>query len=412
MTTGLEGPRRQPLAGLLVIDLTEWVAGPSCTKLLADYGARVVKVERPGGDPARRMGPFPDDRQDPERSGLFLHLNTNKESVVIDVAQAPGAALVRSMASHADVLVESAAPGALASFGLAPADLIAENPELVVTSLTPFGQTGPYCDWEMTDIVAFAMGGMSVSGTADREPVKLIGNAVLMQSGATACVATLGALYFAQERGLGQHVDVATFETQNGSLDRRRYYLLSYEYSGTIAQRSAVVGAGRPATGGRFECADGMMVTTGRIWPDHVGRMVSVVGDPELTERWEAEGLELLVTDPELVNRALARWAVERPARAAMREAQASGWPVVVVNDPQLLLEDDHLRARGFWVTVAHPIAGTLPYPGPPWRLDGGGWSIRRAAPVLGQDTDSVLRELAARTDADIAALRAQGVIM
>jgi crotonobetainyl-CoA:carnitine CoA-transferase CaiB-like acyl-CoA transferase len=118
------------------------------------------------------------------------------------------------------------------------------------------------------------------------------------------------------------------------------------------------------------------------------------------------------VTDPELVNRALARWAVERPARAAMREAQASGWPVVVVNDPQLLLEDDHLRARGFWVTVAHPIAGTLPYPGPPWRLDGGGWSIRRAAPVLGQDTDSVLRELAARTDADIAALRAQGVIM
>src|SRR5690606_38508507 len=131
-----------------------------------------------------------------------------------------------------------------------------------------------------TEIVAFAMGGMSASGVIDREPVKLAGNAVLMQSGATACVATLGALFHAVERGVGQHVDVATFETQNGSLDRRRYYLLSYEYSGSVVQRAHVVGAGRPAAGGRFECADGRMVTTGRIWPDHVGRMVQVLGAP------------------------------------------------------------------------------------------------------------------------------------
>jgi crotonobetainyl-CoA:carnitine CoA-transferase CaiB-like acyl-CoA transferase len=323
----VDGDAPQPLSGLVVVDLTEWIAGPNCTKLLADFGARVIKVERPGGDPARAMGPFPGDVADREQSGMFLHLNTNKESIVIDLSKPEGAELVAALAARADVVAESFRPGTMAGCGLDAAALIEARPGLVVTSVTPFGQTGPYRDWEMTEIVAFAMGGMSASGTADREPVKLIGNAVLMQSGATACAATLGAVFHAQERGVGQQVDVATFETQNGTLDRRRYYLLSYEYSGTVAERVAVVGAGRPAVGGRFECADGKLITTGRLWPDHVGRMVNVLGDPELTARWAAVGLEVMEEQPERVNRLLAGWAAGRPARVAMREAQQAGWP-------------------------------------------------------------------------------------
>lgn len=394
-----------------MVDLTEWVAGPNCTKLLADFGARVIKVERPGGDPARRMGPFPGDTPEPECSGLFLHLNTNKESVVIDPARPEGADIVRRLTRRADVVVESFRPGTLASWGLDPVDLIADNPDLVVTSVTPFGQTGPCRHWEMTDIVAFAMGGMSASGVVGREPVKLAGNAVLMQSGATACVATLGALFHAQERGEGQHVDVAIFETQNGSLDRRRYYLLSYQYSATVAQRATVVGAGRPAAGGRFECADGRWVTTGRIWPDHVGRMVAVLGDDELARLWESAGPSVMSDHAELVNRLIAAWAAARPARVAMREAQAAGWPVVVVNDPLLLLEDDHLRARGFWVTASHPAAGELVYTGPPWRIDGGGWALRATAPTLGQHTDALLTELAGLGPDRVATLREAGVV-
>jgi crotonobetainyl-CoA:carnitine CoA-transferase CaiB-like acyl-CoA transferase len=411
MATPVPAEDPQPLAGLLVVDLSEWVAGPNCTKLLADFGARVVKVERPGGDPARRLGPFPGDVPEPEASGLFLHLNTNKESIVVDPSRPDGVEIVRELASRADVLVESFRPGTLASWGIAPADLIARNPRLVVTSVTPFGQTGPYRSWEMTEIVAFAMGGMNVSGLADREPVKMIGNVVLMQSGATACVATLGALFCAQERGMGQHVDVATFETQNGSLDRRRYYLLSYEYSGTIAQRAAAVGAGRPAAGGRFECADGKLVTTGRIWPDHVGRMVHVLGEAHLTALWESHGVEVMSEYPELVNGHLARWAATRPSRDAMREAQAAGWPVVVVNDPLLLLDDDHLRARGFWVTAPHPVAGSLTHAGAPWRLDGGGWALHRTAPTLGQDTDEILEHLLGIRSDRVAELRRAGVV-
>jgi crotonobetainyl-CoA:carnitine CoA-transferase CaiB-like acyl-CoA transferase len=401
----------QPLTGLLVVDFTEGVAGPNCAKLLADFGARVVKIERPGGDPARTMGPFPADVADPEKSGMFLHLNTNKESVVIDVSTPEGAGIARTIASRADVVVESSRPGTMATLGLGADDLIAVNPRLVFTSVTPFGQTGPYRDWEMTEIVAFAMGGMSASGSAAREPVKLAGNVVLMQSGATACVATLGALFYAEESGEGQHVDVATFETQNGTLDRRRYYLLSYEYSGTTGERTAVVGAGRPGAGGRFECADGQMVTTGRIWPDHVGRMVGVLGDPGLARLWDELGLDVMSEHPDLINRLVAGWAAARQSRTAMREAQGAGWPVVVVNDPRLLLSDDHLLARGFWVTADHPAAGPLPYTGAPWTLDGAGWAIRRTAPLLGQDTDAVLAELAGLGEDEIHRLRASGVV-
>jgi crotonobetainyl-CoA:carnitine CoA-transferase CaiB-like acyl-CoA transferase len=401
----------QPLAGLLVLDFSEGVAGPHCSKLLADFGARVIKLEPPGGDQARRMGPFPRDEPHDESGGLFLHLNTNKESVVLDLRRSEGVEVARTLIARADVIVESSRPGWFASIGLAPAQLIAHKPSLVVTSITAFGQTGPYRDWEMTEIVAFAMGGMSASGLADREPVKLVANVVLMQSGATACAATLAGVFHAQERGVGQHVDVATFETQNGSLDRRRYYLLSYAYSGTVAQRSNTVGSGRAAAGGRFECADGRLVTTGRIWPSHVVRMIGVLDDHDLTARWRALGLSLMADEALLVNQSIARWAAARPARTAMREAQAAGWPVVEVNDPLALLADEHLLARGFWVTASHPIAGDLSYPGAPWRIDDGGWALHRTAPTLGQDTDRVLIELAGLDHETVDELRVKGVI-
>jgi crotonobetainyl-CoA:carnitine CoA-transferase CaiB-like acyl-CoA transferase len=389
-------PPDSPMAGVVVIDLATTIAGSYCSKLLADFGARVIKIEAPEGDPLRRFGPFPDTEANPESSGTFLHLNTNKESVVLDLATADGVAKLRTLIRAADIVVETARPGRLAALGLAPADLLADQAALVVASVTAFGQSGPYAGYQMSEIVAFAMGGpMNSSGVPGREPVKLAGNVVQMQSGATALVATLGAYYHALETGEGQHVDVATFETQNGSLDRRRYYLLSYEYSGYVTERSASVGAARVAAGGRFETADGALISTGRVWPTHIGRMVQVLADASVADLWEKKGEALMTEDVDAVNVAIARWAMSRPARGAMRDAQAAGWPVVVVNNPFTLLTDDHLMARGFWVTAPHPVAGVLPYCGPPWRVAGGGWHLRRTAPTLGQDTARVLAELA-----------------
>jgi crotonobetainyl-CoA:carnitine CoA-transferase CaiB-like acyl-CoA transferase len=401
-----------PLHGIRVIDLSEGVAGPFCAKLLADYGADVIKVERPGGDPARRMGPLPCGKGSSDVGGVFLHVNTNKLGVVVDIDLAAGADVVRDLVASAHVLIESGAPGALADRGLDPAALIEAHPDLVVTSVTPFGQTGPYRHYQMTEIVAFAMGGpMNASGNPDREPVKLAGNAVQMQSGATATTATLGALYHALERGAGQHVDVATYETQNGSLDRRRYYLLSYEYSGRTTRRANVVGAGGVIAGGRFEAADGRLVTTGRIWPTHVSRMVHVLGDEKLTALFAEKGDAVLGEDGEFLNGVIAQWAAVRPARAAMREAQAVGWPVVVVNDPATLVDDDHLVARGFWVTAPADGRPGVPYCGAPWRIDDGGWALRCTAPRLGQHTDYVLARVAGYPPDRIAVLRDSRVV-
>jgi crotonobetainyl-CoA:carnitine CoA-transferase CaiB-like acyl-CoA transferase len=401
-----------PLQGIRVLDLSEGIAGPFCTKVLADYGAEVIKVERPGGDAARTMGPFPPNTRAPDAGGLFLHLNTNKLGVVIDIDRPAGADVMRDLIGVAQVIVESRPPGALAERGLDPAALIVARPDLVVTSVTPFGQTGPYRHYQMTEIVAYAMGGpMNASGNPDREPVKLAGNAVLMQSGATAATATLGALYHTLETGVGQHIDVATFETQNGSLDRRRYYLLSYEYSGQTTQRATAVGSGGVIAGGRFAAADGRLVTTGRIWPTHVGRMVAVLGDDELAKLYADKGAAILGEDGETVNAAIARWASARAARVAMREAQAAGWPVVVVNDPATLVADEHLVARGFWVTAPADGRPPVPYCGAPWRINGGGWALRRTAPRLGEHTDEVLARVAGYAPERIDALRHEGVI-
>jgi len=401
-------PALQPLTGLTVIDLSEGIAGPYCTKLLADFGARVIKVERPGGDVARRWGPFPTGDANPEASGTFLHLNTNKHGIVVDWLRPEGARIVRDLACSADVLVDACRPGMLAEAGLGVGRLLAETPRLVVCSITGFGQSGPYCDYEMTEIVAFAMGGpMNASGIPDREPVKLVGNVVQAHAGANACAAILAAAYHAGRTGVGQHLDVAVFETQNGSLDRRRYYNLAYQYSSTVTLRQATVGLARPAPGGRFLAHDGRWVTTGRIWPDHVERMGKILGlrlDASiLSEQGDAARAE--------VNAAIAAWVAERDSRQAMRDAQAQGWPVVVVNDPLSLLDDDHLVARNYWRRAGHPVAGDLPYCGPPWRTQGSGWVLRRTAPTLGQDTDRILREDAGCRASDIAALRRLGVV-
>jgi crotonobetainyl-CoA:carnitine CoA-transferase CaiB-like acyl-CoA transferase len=402
---GRPGPG--PVSGLTVIDLSEGIAGPFCTKLLADFGARVVKVELPDGDPSRRWGPYRGGGVDPEASGTFLHLNTNKDGVVVDWRQPAGAGVIRDLLASADVMVETSRPGALDDVGLGAEALRRDFPGLVVTSLTAFGQTGPYCDYDLTEIVAFAMGGpMNASGTVDREPVKLIGNVVQMHAGANACAATLGAVFHARRTGRGQQVDVAVFETQNGSLDRRRYYHLSYQYSSTVTVRQAVVGLARPAPGGRFLAGDGRWITAGRVWPDHLVRMVAVLRDP-VVDKLFAEGGAAAVNDaPEEVNTAIAAWAGARESRQAMREAQAQGWPVVVVNDPLSLLHDDHLVKRGFWVESDHPVAGRLPYCGPPWRMADGGWALSRTAPLLGQDTDRVLSEMAGYDAGYIAELR------
>ena len=248
------------LSDLRVLDFTHYIAGPYATKLLADHGADVLKVERVGdGDGARRIGPFPGDVPHPEKSGMFLHLNTNKRSFTLNLNSRRAQSIVKQLVEDVDVVVESFRPGQMAKFGLDYDTLRTVNPQLVMTSISNFGQTGPYRDFRTSDLIIYGMGGeMYSTGLEDREPLKLGENVVLYQAGAIAATATMGAVF----SDGSQHVDVSLMETQVGSIDRRMSMLLAYQYNGEISRRSATATAGGYPNG-VFICLDGYVQIAG-----------------------------------------------------------------------------------------------------------------------------------------------------
>ena len=187
----------QALSGMKVLDLSNYITGPVCTKRLADYGADVIKIEHPTtGDGARKVGPFFHDEPHLEKSGLFLYLNTNKRGITLDIETQQGKALFRELVEQADVVVENSTPGTMDDLGLSYEDLIKVNPRLVMTSITPFGQVGPYRKYEITELMAFGMGGpMYHRGARDREPLKYGATPSLYHAGAVAAMVTAVAYY-------------------------------------------------------------------------------------------------------------------------------------------------------------------------------------------------------------------------
>jgi len=223
------------LSDLRIIDLSQGVAGPYCTKLLADYGAEVIKIEPPAGDVSRRLGPFPGDLPDPEKSGLFLHLNTNKKSVTLDVSTTSGAVVLKKLLARADALVESYAPGRTEEWGIGYEQLKGDFPQLVYASITSFGQTGPYRDYRANSLVAMAMSSiMYNTGEPDREPLVTGTEPADYFAGLQAFVGVLAALAYRQSEGTGQHIDVSLVESMAAADE---YNAAMYAYSGAIRRR-------------------------------------------------------------------------------------------------------------------------------------------------------------------------------
>ncbi len=382
------------LSDVKVLDFTHMIAGPYCTKLMADYGADVIKVERPdGGDGTRRLGPFPGDEPHHERSGLFLHLNTNKRGVSLDLKTSDGNRIARRMAADTDVVVESFRPGVMASLGLDYATLSADNPALVYTSISNFGQTGPYRDFNASEIVLYGMGGeMYSSGLEDREPIKLGGTMVQYQAGAAAAVATMGALFAAQASGQGQHVDVSIMETQVGSIDRRMSTLIAYQYTGEISKRIPFGVMGYPI--GVYPCADGYVELTGGIV--YFDRVIEMLGRPAMFDdpKWHAPEAQ---TDPDLreeFDEFFIPWCLERTKYeiwCAAQDARVLSGPINTMED---LAGDPNFNERGAFAEFDHPSAGRLAYPGRPFVMERTPWAARMAAPLLGQHNADVFGEL------------------
>ena len=398
------------LSHVRVLDFTTQVAGPYCTKLLADYGADVIKVERPGtGDASRSMGPFPGDVPHPEKSGLFLHLNTNKRSITLDLTTRAGQKIARELCETADLVVESFRPGVMDRFGLGFEALQALNPRLVMTSISNFGQTGPYRDYKSSDILVYAMGGeMNSTGLEDREPVKLGVNVVLYQAGSVAAVGSAGALFLSQDDGPGQQVDVSIMETQTGSIDRRMSALIAYQYTGETSERVPLGASGYPM--GVYPCEDGYLEVTGGL--TYFSRVVQALGNPsELLEpRWYTPESQ---TDPELKSEFethFLSWTLERTKTEAWHAAQEAGVLSAPLNTMEDLANDQHFNERGAFAQIDHPAAGRLKYPGRPFIMSETPWEVRRPAPLLGQHNREILQELGYSPE-DPVRLRAQGVI-
>ncbi|MDP6576295.1 MAG: CoA transferase [Dehalococcoidales bacterium] len=400
----------QALAGMKVLDLTHYIAGPFCTKILADYGADVTKVERLGkGDGARQVGPFPGDIPDPEKSGLFLYLNTNKKGITLNLKTKTGIEILKKLVRESDVLVENFSPRVMPSLGLDYQTLKKINPQLVMTSISNFGQTGPYRDWKATEITLFALcGHMNIMGDPDREPLKYALNAYQYFAGETASLVTIAAAMRSLTTGDAEYIDISILETMVGDVNNRIYY---YDYSGEKGTRTTAMNYAVYLYGG-FPARDGYVCIQGGVHGEKsMPRLFTMIGKPELKDdpRFSTRENRLKHTDE--FNALLYPWLIDQTKQEIFDEAAKARYPVAPVYNTEELLNNPHYREREFFVDIEHPRAGKLTYPGAPFKMSGGGYAIRRPAPLLGQHNKEVYCGLLGYSEYDLSTLRSSGVI-
>lgn len=384
------------------------VAAPYCAKLLGDLGAEVVKLERPsGGDPSRWRGPFPGGDPDPERSALFLYLNTSKRSVRVDLETEPGRQAFASLAARVDVLIEDRPPGALRALGLGYEALSRRNPRLIVTSLTPFGQTGPNCQHRSHHLNLYHSAGhaspFAAIGADDRAPARAGGFLGEYDAGLTAALGTLAAVRGRDQTGRGQHIDVSKQEAM---------MCLERVTIGRFAnERDPFSGSGGP--GGLSRAKDGWVMLT-VLEPHQWEGLLRLMDHPAWSQ---ADWCQTPAGRREHMGEIEARkneWASTRTREEIYHAAQAEGTPAAPVRDVAEVLDWEQMRSRGFFREMDHPRAGKLRLPTAPYRFSRTAW-VGTRAPLLGEHDAAVLGGLAstpappAETPAPTAAISGAG---
>ncbi len=388
-----------PLSNLRVIECGNLVSAAYAAKLMADMGAEVIKVEEPTGDLSRLWGPFPGDEPHPEKSGLYLYLNCNKKGITLDLLKPKAQEVLRRLAAQADVLIHNYHPRQMAQRGLDYAVLSQVNPRLVMVSISPFGQNGPHSGYKGYDINVMAAGGWAWingwPGHPNEPPLKAYGYQTEYQAGVTAALTAMAALWARLRIGKGQHVDVSGQEVVASMLEMTYTY---WPYMGMVAVRWGE----RPIHPvDFFECRDGwifVLCVEEHQWQN----FVELLGNPEWA-RWDVFANRLLraqnydVLRP-LLAEEVRKWTVEELYRAAS-ERRIPFAPASTMGD---LLRSEHLRARGFFVTISHPVAGTYEYAGAPYKFSATPWELRSPAPTLGQHNREVLGGYLGLSDEEI----------
>jgi crotonobetainyl-CoA:carnitine CoA-transferase CaiB-like acyl-CoA transferase len=398
------------LSNLRIVEVGEMVSAPYAAKLMADLGAEVIKVERPGnGDKARTRGPFPGGLPHPEKSGLFLYLNSNKYGITLDISRPEGMQLLERLVEQADVLLHNVWPPEADRVGLSYQRMRGINPRLVMASITPFGMTGPNRNWRAEELTIWSAGGVCVLNGAgpdypDLPPLKTFGSQAGFQGGVHGAVAIMGAILAQVRDGEGQHIDVSVQESIASQLELTFEY---WPYMGLIATR---LGRKPIQPIESMQCKDGWIYLC--CVEEHQWRgFVEVMGNPEWAseeifadrikraENWEA--LKIFLEE----------YCSHRTVLELYKKAQEKRVPFAPVSTMGDLVNSEHLKARGFFVEIRQPVAGGHMYPGAPLKYHATPWEIRMPAPTLGQHTEQILRERLRVEPARVAELKRTGII-
>ena len=408
-----------PLAGLRVIELATHI-GQWCGKLMADLGADVIKVEPPGGVEERRVGPFYRDEPHPERSLYFWHYNTSKRSVVLDLEHPQGRPVFRRLVDSADVLLETHPPGALPALGLGHKVLAEGHPELVMCSLTPFGQDGPWRDYRSADLLHLAAGGQMAgcgydpADDPDQQPIAPGGGNAWHIGSHFAYIAIVAAVLRRRLTGVGQYIDCSVHEACALTTEA---HVSNWVYGGRVVSRqTGRHAAASPSPPTQLATRDGGMVNAnfGNLTPATVRSIA------EWMDRsgWGRELLDARYRDPQVLDQERAEitgqiraFTASRSAEEAYRGAQEAGMPWGAIRAPEQVAEDRHFHERGFFTPVEHPELGaTFTYPGAAALYSRSPWRITHRAPLIGEHSAEVGAELGI-TSGELADLRATGAL-
>lgn len=397
------------LEGFRIIECGEMVSAAYAAKLMADMGAEVIKIEEPAsGDAARQRGPFPGRLPHPEKSGLFLYLNTNKRGITLNLEDRRGQKIFARLITQADLLIHNYHPTRMPALGLEYERLARLNPSLVMTSITPFGFSGPHKDYQATDLTLWNAGGLCYlngggPGSEHLPPLKPFGQQAGFQAGVHAAVASLGALFARVADGLGQHID---FSVQECLMGMAEFAPVMASYAGLVVSR---LGTKPLQPLDLMECKDGWIFLC--CVEEHQWRaFVEIMDSPQWAEEplfadrlkraenWDA--LKLLLQE----------WVTDQSADELYRRAQARRIPFAPVSTMGDLLSSEHLKARGFFAEIVHPVAGTFAYPTVPYQFSATPWTLRRPAPCLGQHNAEVYGGVGMRAQ-EVEHLKQAGII-
>ena len=397
------------LSGIKVVEYSSFVAGPYCAKLFADLGAEVIKIETPAGDEARKRGPYLNDVADPELSGLYLYNNTNKKGVTLNLESATGREIFKKLMAEADIFIEDQAPGRLAELGLGYDELEKINPRLIMASITPFGQDGPYCDFKSYYLNTYHSSGggyvlPAASPNADREPVVGGGYVGESDAGVNAAVSIMSALFWRESGGSGQYIDISKQESQ---MALERVNIVRFYELGKSPTRYEV----NRVRDTLVHCKDGGYVMI-VLHPENQWRgVVEALGNPEWANDDKFNNPKGRETNFGELKVKLNEEAAKYDTNDLFSMIQAKGTACGPANSAKQVFNSPQKKARDYFTTIDHPKAGPLSYPDLPCSNLSISKTEGKGAPLLGQHNEEIYCTGLGYSKQDVLKLKEAGVI-